>query len=78
MPSGSRFSYFTRKDVDGMEQFKIGSATVRIHGNPDRERIEAATLKFLKAAEQQRRKVRNEARKEANRCTTQADPEMGA
>lgn len=50
-----------------MEQFKIGKATVRIHGNPDRERIEAASLKFLKAAEQQRRKVRCEATKKAHK-----------
>ena len=49
-----------------MEQCKIGRATIRIHGNADRERLEAATLKFLKAAEKQRRKVRNEARQEAN------------
>lgn len=56
-----------------MEQFKIGSATVRIHGNPDRERIEAATLKFLKAAETQRKKVLNEKRKEAHTGTKEAD-----
>ena len=57
-----------------MEQYRIGNATVRIHGIPDRERIEAATLDFLKAAEQQRRKVRNEGIKKAYTGTTQADP----
>lgn len=45
---------------------RVGNATVRIHGNPDRERIEAATLLFLKAAEMQRKKALNEARKETN------------
>ena len=50
---------------------RVGSATVRIHGSPDRERIEEATLLFLKAAESQRKKARNETRKEANGGTAE-------
>ena len=42
-----------------MEQYKIGNATVRIHGIPDREKIEAATVIFLKEAQQQRKKARS-------------------
>ena len=61
-----------------MEQFKIGRATIRIHGIPDRERLEAATLKFLKAAEKQKRKVRNEAREKAHTGTAQDSSAMEA
>lgn len=48
-----------------MTEYKIGSATVRIHGTPNRERIESATVKFLKKAEAQKRKrvQKNEADK---------------
>ena len=42
-----------------MEQYKIGNATVRIHGIPDRAKIEAATVTYLKAAQQQRKKARS-------------------
>lgn len=59
-----------------MFECKVGKATVRIHGNPDRERIEAATLKFLKAAEQQRRKARNEAIKKAHQKSKASDQTM--
>ena len=59
-----------------MTEYKFGKATVRIHGNPDRERIEAATLKFLKAAEQQRRKARNEAIKKAHQKPKDSDQTM--
>lgn len=61
-----------------MTEYKFGKATVRIHGNPDRERIEAATLKFLKAAETQRKKARHEAIKKAHTGAKEADPEMAA
>lgn len=57
-----------------VSEYKFGKATVRIHGNPDREKIEAATLKFLKAAEIQRKKVLNEARKETHTGAKEADP----
>ena len=61
-----------------MEQFKIGSATVRIHGNPDREQLEAATLQFLKAAEIQKRKSRNEKRKTPDKKTGNIHQRKGA
>lgn len=60
------------------KDFKIGNATVRIHGNPDRERIEAATLIFLKAAQQQRKKVRNEARQKTYTGTAQVGSKTGS
>ena len=36
--------------------YKIKNCTVRIHGTPNRERIEAATVKFLKQAEMQKKR----------------------
>lgn len=39
-------------------EYKIGKATVRMHGTPDRERLEAATLRFMQKVEQARRKQR--------------------
>jgi hypothetical protein len=41
-------------------EYKIGKATVRMHGTPDRERLEAATLRFMQKVEQARRKQRKE------------------
>ena len=52
-----------------MVEYQIGNAKVRIHGSPDPDRLREATLKFLKQAEIQRRKVQNEARKETNKGT---------
>lgn len=52
-----------------MTEYIIGKAKVRIHGTPDPDRLKDATLKFLKQAEIQRKKVRNEARKETNKAT---------
>ena len=46
-------------------------ATVRIHGSTDQNKLKEATLRFLKRAEQERRKVRNEARTEANKGTAE-------
>ena len=37
--------------MQGTEQvteYKLGKATVRMHGTPDREKLEAATLKFMR------------------------------
>lgn len=33
--------------TDQITEYKIGKATVRMHGTPDREKLEAATLKFM-------------------------------
>ena len=44
---------------DAMKEFKTGCATVKIHGNPNREKVEAATIKFLKATERKRRNEKN-------------------
>lgn len=38
-----------------MTEYKIGNAIVRMHGTPDREKVEAATLKFLNKIERQKR-----------------------
>lgn len=56
MPAGSQNSYF-EKGGESVTEFKIGKATVRIHGKPDPETVKAATVKFLKQAEVQRRKA---------------------
>lgn len=39
-----------------MTEYKVGNATVRIHGSPDMENLKAATTKFLKQVEIQRKK----------------------
>lgn len=39
-----------------MQEYRIGCAIVRIHGNPDPDRLKAATTKFLKQAEAQKKK----------------------
>lgn len=41
-----------------MEEFRVGKATVRIHGKPDQEKIRAATEKFLKKAEAAKKKAK--------------------
>lgn len=41
-------------------EYKIGKATVRMHGTPDRERLEAATLKFMQKVEQKKRQLKKE------------------
>lgn len=37
-------------------EYKIGNATVRMHGTPDREKIEAATVTLVKKARQQKKR----------------------
>lgn len=39
-----------------MTEYKIGNATVRIHGSADQEKIKAATTLFLKKVDAARRK----------------------
>ena len=47
-----------------MAEYKIGNATVRIHGSADPEYIKEATTAFIKRAEAQKRKsVRKERKK---------------
>lgn len=42
---------------DGPEAtYKIGNATVRIHGKVDPDKLKAATIEFLKSAERQKEK----------------------
>ena len=44
-----------------MKEYKIGNATVRIHGSTDHERLKEATHDFLKKAERQRKeRLKNE------------------
>ena len=43
-----------------MAEYKIGPATVRIHGKPDQANLEAATARFLNKVVQQRRKQSKE------------------
>lgn len=54
-----------------MVEYQFGNAKVRVHGSPDPEMLRGATTKFLKQAEAQRKKVRNEARKEAHTGTAE-------
>lgn len=39
-----------------MTEYKIGCATVRIHGEVDREKVKAATTAYLKKVEAARRR----------------------
>lgn len=41
-----------------MKEFKTGCATVRIHGNPNREKVEAASIKFLKQVQKRKKEVK--------------------
>jgi hypothetical protein len=41
-----------------VNQFKIGKATVRVHGSPDPDKLREVTMTFLKKAEQQRKKAK--------------------
>ena len=40
-----------------MTEYKIGCATVRIHGEPDKEKIKAATEIFLKKVEKHKKSI---------------------
>ena len=40
-----------------MNEYKIGNATVRIHGTPNQEKIKEATVEFLKNIEFNRKKI---------------------
>ncbi len=39
-----------------MTEYRIGKAIVRMHGTPDREKLEAATVKLVKKARQQKKR----------------------
>ena len=43
-----------------MQEFRIGQATVRIHGRPDEEKLRAATEKYLKKMVQAKKKEKRE------------------
>ena len=40
--------------------YKIGNATVRIHGKVDPDKLKEATIKFLKSIEQQKKNKEKE------------------
>lgn len=50
-----------------MKTYIIENAIVNVHGNADREKIEAATIAFLKKAEQCMKKKKKEGRQNGNR-----------
>lgn len=41
-------------------EYKIGKATVRMHGTPDPENLKAATLRFMQKVEQKKRQLKKE------------------
>lgn len=43
-----------------MTEYKIGNATVRIHGTANQEKIRDVTVEFLKAVEAKKRKTKKE------------------
>lgn len=40
-----------------MEEYKIGPAVIRMHGKPDRERLKAASERFMKQVMQAKKKA---------------------
>lgn len=46
-----------------MSEYRIGSAIVRVHGNPDPERLKTAAERFMKQAIAARKKALKEGRK---------------
>lgn len=59
-----------------MTEYIIGKAKVRIHGSPNSDNIKEATLKFLKKAEAQRKKVQREAREKTHSPAKKANAAM--
>lgn len=43
-----------------MEEYKIGNATVRIHGTVNKEKVETATTEFLKEVERRKKKAKKQ------------------
>ena len=43
-----------------MKEYRIGSATVRIHGEANTEKVKQAFTTFMKQAEKQKRRKKNE------------------
>ena len=41
-------------------EYRIGNAIVRMHGTPDREKVEAATLKFMKQVQLRKKQQKKE------------------
>lgn len=39
-----------------MTEYRIGNATVRLHGTPDADKVKTATTEFLKRIEAKRKK----------------------
>lgn len=39
-----------------MTEYRIGNATIRLHGTPDADKVKTATATFLKKAEAKRKK----------------------
>lgn len=44
-------------------EYRIGKAIVRMHGTPDREKLEEATLKFMRQVEMRKRQQKKEEQK---------------
>lgn len=51
------------QSTEQVTEYRIGNAIVRMHGTPDREKIEAATLKFMQQVEIHKRQQKKEANK---------------
>lgn len=49
--------------TEQVTEYKIGKAIVRMHGTPDREKLEAATRKFMMQVQLCKKKQQKEARK---------------
>lgn len=53
-----------------MEVYKIGPATVRMHGKPDPDRLTESTAAFLKRVEAKRRQKRKAEQEEESKRNT--------
>lgn len=76
MTSDGRSNFFVQENALSVTKerrnvYQIGKAIVRIHGTVSRERLEAATERFV-------RSVENQKRKETDTQSEKADGEMEA
>lgn len=49
--------------TEQVTEYKIGRAIVRMHGTPDREKVEAAAIRFLQRVQQSKRQAQKEAKR---------------
>lgn len=67
-----KIAYMQHKRVISIEEYKYKNATIRVHGEVNREKIEEATIIFLKKADRCRRNKLKENKQNGNKNTPRA------